>query len=627
MCQPEGRLTEIFEGLRQGAITRREFIARATALGIGGPMALCLVNSIGIDGVSAKVTLSGRPSTGTDEQTRGEGGELRVRLWFAPEHAFAHLPGFPPSASEVSSLILEPLLSYAPDGSLLANLVTEVPTKENGGLSEDLTAVTLNLKEGVLWSDGEPFTADDVVWTWQWITDDSNGSVNRWLWEQIRAVEVVNLMTVQVIYAKPTLVWFAPIAGAYGGSIIPSHLWSGKEKETANAEFSINPIGTGPYKIDTFVPADHAVLSINEHYREPNKPYFAKVRFQGGGDPASVAQAVLQTGDWDAAWNLQVMPAILRELESAGGTGKLVAGMPTYVERIVFNFSDPKREIDGERSSLRAPHPFLTDRAVRKAMAMAIDREALAAEIFSDGESAPAARNILTGIPSLESPNTSFEFNIEAANNLLDEAGWVREGETRAKDGIELEVSFYTALIDDFARVFRFRQEMQEAVKQAWEAIGIKVQFGQIAAALFFDTSPENEYSFTHFYQDVQMYSNGPTFPVPDMYFVDWYAGPDQSNVAQKANEWSGGNIQRYVNPDFDVLYEEVSSTTDPERAAALFVQMNDLVVGDFADIPLFARPFGGVHALSNRLAAENVGASSWEPLFWNIANWRTVEV
>jgi len=348
------------------------------------------------------------------------------------------------------------------------------------------------------------------------------------------------------------------------------------------------------------------------------------VRFQGGGDSASDAQAALQGGDWDVAADLRMKPEVLREMESAGGKGSLIAGLPTDVERIVFNFSDPNREIDGERSSLRAPHPFLTDLAVRQAMVMAIDRESMSNELFLGGDIHPAARNILTGIPALESPNTSFEFDIEAANDLLDAAGWVREGDARIKDRIELEVSYYTSVIDDNAQLMRFRPEIQAAVKEGWEAIGIKVQLGQVSGEVFFDTSPENEHSYTHFYQDVQMYGIGLTSPFPDTYFVDWYAGPDNSNVAQRANDWSGANIQRYVNPEFDALYEEATSTIDPERAGELFIQMNDLVVGDFVVVPLVARSL--LHALSNRLAAENVGASSWEPLFWNIANWRTVE-
>ena len=272
MTQPEDQLIETYQALRQGRMSRREFVARAAALGIGAPMTLVLVNSVGVDGVAAQNTPSERPNIGTDGQLRGAGGELKVRQWLAPNHAFAHLAGFPPTVAQVSSLVLEPLLSYGPDGSLLPTLVTEVPAWENGGLSEELTTVTLSLREGVLWSDGDPFSADDVVWTWQWITDESNGSTSRWLWGQIQAVEAISPTQVQLIYAKPTLAWFAPLAGAYAGGIIPRHVWTGRDQGAVNAEFGTNPIGTGPYRIDALVPGDQIVCSINEYYREPNKP-------------------------------------------------------------------------------------------------------------------------------------------------------------------------------------------------------------------------------------------------------------------------------------------------------------------------------------------------------------------
>lgn len=625
MVKLHSDLSAIYEDLRRGRMSRRAFVLRAAALGISPTLTLTLVNSVGGREVAAQNPPAERPTVGTHDQVRGAGGELKVRQWFAPSNVVAHLTDFPASTPNVSSMILEPLLSYAADGSLLPTLVTEVPSKENGGLSDDLTKVTLNLRDDVLWSDGEPFTADDVVWTWQWINDESNGAWTSWLWSQIQSIEATSPTQVQLIYAQPTLAWFFPIAGAYSGGIIPRHVWSGQDREAVNTEFATNPIGTGPYRIETFVPGDQIVCSINERYREPNKPYFATVSFQGGGDGASDAQAVLQNGDGDVAALLTAPPKLLKELETAGGTGRLVAGPPSNIEQIAFNFSDPNQEIDGERSSLRAPHPFLTDRAVRQAMTLAIDRESIASEIFLGGEIQPAARNILTGIASLESPNTSIEFNIEAANDLLDRAGWVREGDARSKDGILLAVSYYTTGIGDLAPLVQYRLETQAAVKPGWEAIGIQVQLGQISADDFFDGSPENEQSFAHFYRDVQMYSHGPISPLPDVYFFDWYAGPDNSNVAQRTNDWSGANTQRYVSPEFDLLYEEATTTTDPERAAELYIQMNDLIVRDFVVIPLVAQP-GNLCALGHRISAENVAPSSWEPLFWNIANWRTVE-
>ena len=164
-----------------------------------------------------------------------------MRQWFAPSHVFTHLPGFPLVCRGYLIADSRTFLAYAPDGSLMPNLATEVPTTANGGLSDDLSKVTLNLRQDVLWSDGEPLTAQDVVWTWQWITDESNGSWNREAWSQIQAAEAIGPTTVELTYANPSLAWFFPITGSYFGSIIPSHIWEGKEKAAVNADFAIEP--------------------------------------------------------------------------------------------------------------------------------------------------------------------------------------------------------------------------------------------------------------------------------------------------------------------------------------------------------------------------------------------------
>jgi peptide/nickel transport system substrate-binding protein len=628
MVEKDNDLAGIYRALRHGRMSRRAFVVRAAALGASAPLSLMLVNSVSDRAAAAQTPPAERPTVGTDDLVRGAGGELWVRQWFAPSYVVAHLTDFlPQSVAQISSMILEPLLSYAPDGSLLPTLATEVPSKKNGGLSDDLTTVTLNLRDDVLWSDGEPFTADDVVWTWQWVTDESTGAPSRWVWSEIQTIEATSPTQVRIVYAKPTLGWFFPIAGAGYGGIVPRHIWAGKEKAVDDAAFAIDPIGTGPYKIETVAPGEQIVCSINERYREPNKPYFETVRFQAGGDGTTDFQAVLQDGDGDVAAILSGGSfTFLKELAMSGGKGRLVAGPPTELEQIVFNFSDPNTEVDGERSNLHAPHPFLTDRAVRQAMTMAIDREAIASDIFLGGDIHVAARNVLTGIPALESPNTSLDFDIDAANDLLDRAGWKRVGDTRSKNGIELAVSYVTTGIGDLSRLVRYRQRTQIAIKAGWEAIGIQVELGQVSASDFFTVTPDNELSFAHFYRDTEMFTNGLAFPLPDMYFSSWYAGPDNSNIAQRANDWLADNIQRYIDPAFDLLYEEATSTIDPVRAAELFIQMNDHLVENFVVVPLVAQP-GGIYALANRIADDNISLSSWEPLFWNIANWHTVDL
>ena len=612
----QGPFWAIYQDLKAGSITRREFIAKATALGVGLPVTMFVLNSMKIDSAFAQdAPATGRSTVGTEAQTRGAGGELKILQWQAATLAFTH-KGAGTKDQLASALVLEPLMSYGPGGELLPTLVTEVPTIENGQLAEDLTSATFNLIDGLVWSDGEPVTSDDVVFTWQWITDPANASVSSTTWGPVDSIEVISPSSFTVNFKEPALAWYVPLAGAYYASIIAKHILDVDDKEAANQAYLTNPIGTGPYKIESFKENDQALYVINENYREPNKPYFSSVNLKGGGDAQSAAQAVLQTGDWHMAWNLQVEPQILTQLEQDGGKGKVYAAPATNVERIMFNFTDPNVEVNGERSSLEAPHPFLTDINVRKAIALACDGETVANQFYLGGDLEPGGRNYLTGLAAFESPNTEAVFDLELANQTLEDGGWVMDGSVRAKDGVELSVTYYTS-------INAVRQKTQAVLKKNWEEIGLKVQLGQVDSGVFFDSAPGNEQTYGHFYRDIQMYTNGPVSPFPLSYMQDYYSG-DPANVAQKSNDWSGNNNQRYVNEEYNALYDELAATTDMERATELFIQMNDIVIMDYATVPLVARS-AEKYALSNELVAENVSGSGWEPLYWNIANWTAI--
>jgi peptide/nickel transport system substrate-binding protein len=382
-------------------------------------------------------------------------------------------------------------------------------------------------------------------------------------------------------------------------------------------EFRQNPTGTGPYKVESFAENDQVIYVPNEHYREPNKPFFERVNLKGGGDAASAARAVLETGDWDFAWNLQVEPQILAQMAEAG-KGKVYVGRGANVERVLFNFSNPNEEFEGQRSNWRNPHPFLTDKAVRQAMSLACDRLTMS-EQFYEGPDAgePPATNIVTGIAALESPNNTWEYNLETAKQILDEAGWVMDGDVRKKDGVELSISYSTS-------INAVRQKNQAVNKQNWEELGIKVQLKQVDAGIFFDSAAGNDQNASHFFTDIQMYTNGPGSPIDLLYMQGWYAGPDGSNIAQQANGWSGQNDSRYNNPEYDALYDQLVVATDPEAAAELFIRMNDIVIQEFVVIPLVNRAAEKV-AILNTLREANLGLSQWEPTYWNIANWNRV--
>ena len=617
-----GKLSSLFEQLKTGQISRRTFMERALALGVALPVLTFAVNSLDMKGVSAAPANAGKPAPGRpqealtrpmapDDQARGAGGELKILQWQAVTTlSLHHAQGTKDQMG--ASLITEPLLSYLPDGSLSATLVTEVPTKENGGLSEDLKVVTYKLRDDVLWSDGTPFTSADVVATYNWIMDPVSAANFISAYEPIEGVEAPDDHTVVITFKEGSLSWFVPFSGSYLGAVYAKHVL---ESPDVTEIIRSAQIGTGPYKVETFRENDQVIYTINENYREANKPYFTSINLKGGGDAVSAARAVLDTGDWQVAWNLQVEPAILNDMV-AKGKGQHIVIPGTSVERILINFSDPNKEVDGQRSEINTPHPFLADPAVRQAMAYACDRDTISTQFYAGPPGEPGTANILVGIPAFESPNTSYEFNLDKANATLDEAGWVLDGDVRKKDGVELSLAYATT-------INAVRQKTQAVNKSNFEQAGFKVQLKQVDAGIFFDSAEGNDQNASHFYYDIQMFTDNATSPFPLSYMKGWYGGPDGSNMAQKSNSWVG-NTSRWSDPEYDALFETLGSETDAETAAATFIKLNDILISNNVIIPLVQRAAESF-ALANNLNADMLNGSSWEVLYWNMANWHEV--
>ncbi|HEV2107409.1 MAG TPA: ABC transporter substrate-binding protein, partial [Thermomicrobiales bacterium] len=382
----------LYDAYKAGNLSRRDFINRAMALGIGFPVVAFLLRTADARAAApdaGTLHIGSRmqdapnevPVVGAEGKTRGVDGELRLLQWQAPTMLSAH---YSTGTKDflAADLVTEPMMRYLPDGTLLPTLIKEVPSVENGLLAEDLKSVTFNLLEGIVWSDGEPFTAEDVVFTRNLILESVNTdsiSVNYEVWKPVSSAEAVDELTVKMTFDEPNVNWYVPFTGGIYGPIYPKHYIE------ANGGVEVmlnNPIGTGPYKVDSFSPGDQVIYSANENFRFPDKPYFATVNLKGGGEASSAAQAVLQTGEWDHAWNLQVEPDILLNYEE-GGQGRLVVVQGTSVERININFSDPNAEgPGGQRSYWEIPHPFLSDIEVRRAMNLAVNRDLIANEFY-----------------------------------------------------------------------------------------------------------------------------------------------------------------------------------------------------------------------------------------------------
>jgi peptide/nickel transport system substrate-binding protein len=270
-------------------------------------------------------------------------------------------------------------------------------------------------------------------------------------------------------------------------------------------------------------------------YHVPNRPFFDTIEMKGGGDAVSAARAVIQTGEYDYAWNLQVEDDILRRLEQ-GGKGKVNIWPTGNPEHIQCNFTDPNVEVDGERSSTKTTHPLLSDPAVRQALNLLVDRAAVQEQIY--GRQGQTSANFLNAPSRFFSKNTRWEFNVDKANQVLDAAGWKRGADgIRAKDGKRLKMLFQTSINAP-------RQKNQQIVKQAAAKAGIELELKSVTASVFFSSDPANPDTYSHFYADLQMYNTTMSAPDPQYFmqqFTSWEA-------ASKANKWQGLNITQWKN-------------------------------------------------------------------------------
>lgn len=604
-------LGSLYAAFTAGELSRRTFLQRGAALGVSVGLLTSMAVNAAVAQDATPVTENSFPDAGTEGQQRGAGGEIKVLAVQAASGLSVHnaTGGKDISAAMVIS---EPLMQYDGVGDLIPVLLTQVPSIANGQLAEDLSSVTLTLLPDVVWSDGEPFTANDVKFTWEWNIDPANQSIDRVSWEIVSDIEVVDDLTAKVTFDPPTYGWFQAFSGNIG-AIYPAHVWANAASaEEANAAFLMSPIGTGPYVLESFMPNEEVVYTASDTYREANKPYFQTFRLRGGGDAVTSAQAVTVNGEWDLAFSLMIDPETLASI--VGEAGSIEGALGTGVEKIQINFSDPNTEVNGQKSEVNTPHPFLTDDAVRKAILMAINREQIAENLYGS----PATPNILVGLGAFESPNTSLNFDPDAAAALLEEAGWVLDGTVRAKNGVKLSMVLTST-------VNQRRQKTQAVVKANLETIGIAVTLNQVDGSIFFDGDPSNDQNFTHFQSDMQLYTDGATSAYPVNYMKYWYAGPNNENVAQAANQWTGTNKTRWVNAEYDAAFDELVALTDPAEVAAQFIKLNDMVVENVVEIPL-VQTYADMYAISNRIRSENVVVNPFGDLYWNLANWNEAD-
>ena len=318
--------------------------------------------------------------------------------------------------------------------------------------------MTWKLLPGVKWSDGTPFTSDDVKATWQFIIKPESGATTSGAYMNIASIDTPDPTTAKINFKAPTAIWYSAFIGQNGPVLQKAQI--DNCTDVKNCDLVSNPTGTGAFKVKSFTPGDNVQYVINDNYRDPNAPFFDAIDMKGGGDAGTAAKAV-QTGQVDFAWNLQVTPDILKQITDAGKTLNLTPGGGT--ERILFNFSDPNKDVNGEKSSPTTQHPAFTDPLVRQAISFLMDRDAMAKNLY--GAAGNATCNILSSVPpQTNSKNTTCSYDVAKANQLLDQAGWAKGSDgIRAKNGVKMKFTFSTS-------VNAVREKEEQVIKAAFTA-------------------------------------------------------------------------------------------------------------------------------------------------------------
>ena len=550
-----------------------------------------------------------RPAVGA-----GEGGPLSLLHWQPPTTLNSYL-----SASKTnwlaSSLVLEPLAEWSPDGELIPALAAEIPTLENGGISGDRTMMTWRLQAGIVWSDGTPLTADDVVFTSEYCTVEGSPCTRDFA--RIVSVEAVDDLTVLVTFNQPTTSPFVAFVGAKSPILQRAQFETclGTAAATCD-EQNLAPIGTGPYLATSMQPGELATFEANPRYRgiEEGRPFFGTIEIAASADAETAARAVLEQGEADYAWNLQIEPEVLDSF-GPDGTGEVLVAFGSLVEQMHLNQTNPAGDPPSDYAGGTNPHPFFFENAeLAKALSLAIDREHLATVGYG-----PLGTPTCNAWHLADQISTNNDWcltqDLSEAARILNDLGYVDTNGDAVRerpDGTPLEWELVTS-------VNPVRQRTQELIQGWWAEIGIKLTLRQEEVSELF--TPDSEHSAWKFFSDIQMFGNASANPDAREYLAAWAT----QSIPESTNGWAGNNFARMANPDYDVLANQLAATprTDPARHD-LVIRLNDIIVSESGSlIPLIHR--GNASALA--IDIEGTGElNPWDSEYYNIEEWYRAE-
>ena len=538
------------------------------------------------------------PPTAAPTATAGpkRGGKLTMAIWQSPT-TLNTLLGTQTVMSEVLIYVLDGMVRDQPDGSRAPNLAKEVPTVGNGGVSADGKTITYKLKEGVLWSDGTPFTCEDVKFTWQAIMTPGIGITSTAGYSEMESVECPNPTTVVVKYKN----FYARYLVVFG-TIIPKS--AGDPKDMKNWAYNRKPLGTGPFKVQEWVADDHVTLVRNENYREKDKPYLDQiiVRIVPSAD---VGLQLIASGEVDMLWSIPIDNT--PQMDKMPGV-KYSAPPRDGGERIFFNMAENKDPADPTK-----PHMILGDVKVRQALTLAVNKQRIIDQLLF-GKIAPLPGELNNGYFACTEVKQAT-YDVAQARKLLDEAGWivgsdgirVSKGAKYAPDGTRLRLKYATTTGN------KLREDTQALVMQDLKAVGVEAYVENAPSSVVIGTweanSPRRHGNF-----DLVQYSTSVDSLEPSGGLINTFA---TSSLSSEKNP-NGQNVSRFSDPKVDALLKQAQTEPDPAKRKPVYCQVAQIVSDAYPAIYLYQA--GNAYAYRDRL--QGWIANGNNSMGWNAQDW-----
>jgi len=478
----------------------------------------------------------------------------------------------------VNFSMFDALFRIDPQGVIVPNLATEVPSRSNGGISEDGLQWRIRLRDDVRWHDGAPFSAEDVKYTLELIV---NPDFRAWLTTGHSLVRDITVVSPTEITWRMDEAFAPYMSFLTEPFIVPKHVLE-TEANPNEAAFNQAPIGTGAFKWGQRLAGDHLELVANPDYFGEG-PYIERLVFKYIPD-MTVLYTQFRSGDIDLVGQAYITPDNYAEAS-------------TLADRVVTLV--PKSSV--ESIYLNMERPQFQDPAVREALYMAIDRHAI---IDALNYGVPNMTETFMPLQSYYfNPNLpAHEFNLERAAQILDEAGWLPGSDgIRAKDGVRL--SFANATTSGA----HLREQAQQFIQQTLAQIGIEMTISNLPSAVMWG----EHWTLSQF--DTAM--------VGITYLIG--ADPDVTNRfhtrAIAAQGGRGSNNAQYSNPEVDALLDEGARTFDPEERRAIYFRVQEIIRRDLPFLPLFSNTsvFGHKAGIQGFEPNANTRTESWHAAGW----------